>query len=191
LAFNTSRVKGCVKVPGWDYDEWQVNQLFTKTCTNQTTSWLMHNWNTFGARTSHEQTQIHKIHHGPDLGEATTFPLIVFFVFGHGANTQMSFCFRTPKLGASKFPKLGLLQLWRPIIFWANLWLKWDLNQSCSPRLDLFNNMWHCTYTQINQGNFRLFMVGSQIDNLTSDPSFGHNLCFKYPNGSCEPILNI
>jgi hypothetical protein len=21
--------------------------------------------------------------------------------------------------------------------------------------------------------------------------SFGHNLCFKYPNGSCEPILDI
>ncbi len=24
-----------------------------------------------------------------------------------------------------------------------------------------------------------------------SRPSFGHNLCFKYPNGSCEPIWNI
>jgi len=29
------------------------------------------------------------------------------------------------------------------------------------------------------------------IDNLTLDPFFGHNLCFKYPNGSCKPILNI
>ncbi len=34
-------------------------------------------------------------------------------------------------------------------------------------------------------------MVGFQIDNLTLIPSFGHNLCFKYPNGSCEPILDI
>jgi hypothetical protein len=34
-------------------------------------------------------------------------------------------------------------------------------------------------------------MVGSQIGNLTPDPSFGHNLCFKHPNGSCEPILYI
>jgi hypothetical protein len=32
------------------------------------------------------------------LGEATTFPLIVFFVLGHKANTQMSFCPETPKL---------------------------------------------------------------------------------------------
>jgi hypothetical protein len=30
-----------------------------------------------------------------------------------------------------------------------------------------------------------------KIANLTPDPSFGHNLCFKCPNGSREPILNI
>ncbi len=34
-------------------------------------------------------------------------------------------------------------------------------------------------------------MVGSQTVNLTFSPSFGHNFCFKCPNGSCEPILNI
>jgi hypothetical protein len=31
-------------------------------------------------------------------------------------------------------------------------------------------------------------VVGSQIGNLTPNLSFGHNLCFKYPNGSCEPM---
>jgi hypothetical protein len=31
----------------------------------------------------------------------------------------------------------------------------------------------------------------SQIDNLIPDPSFGHNLRFKSPNGSHEPILDI
>ncbi len=34
-------------------------------------------------------------------------------------------------------------------------------------------------------------MAGSQIANLTPDPSFGHNLCFRCPNGSCKPILDI
>ncbi len=34
-------------------------------------------------------------------------------------------------------------------------------------------------------------MVKSQIDNLTPDPSFGHNLCFNYPNESWKPILDI
>jgi hypothetical protein len=59
----------------------------------------------------HKQTRNHKIHHDLDLGEATFFPLIVFFVLGHGACTQMSFCLGTPKLGIPKFPKLGLLTL--------------------------------------------------------------------------------
>jgi hypothetical protein len=56
----------------------------------------MHNYNTFGAQMSHEQTWIHKTHHGPDLEEATTFPLIVFSMPCHEANTQMSFC---PEIG--------------------------------------------------------------------------------------------
>ncbi len=30
-----------------------------------------------------------------------------------------------------------------------------------------------------------------QTTNLTPDLSFGHNLCFRCPNGWCEPILNI
>jgi hypothetical protein len=58
---------------------------------------------------SYKQTQIHKIHQGSDLGEANTFPLIVFLVLGHKAYTQMSFCFGTPNLGVSKFLKLKLL----------------------------------------------------------------------------------
>jgi hypothetical protein len=37
----------------------------------------------FGARTKHKKTQPHKTHHGFDLEEATTFPLIVFFVPSH------------------------------------------------------------------------------------------------------------
>jgi hypothetical protein len=49
-------------------------------------SWLARSLNIFGARTRHEQTWTHKIHHGPDLGEATTFPFIIFFVPGHKAN---------------------------------------------------------------------------------------------------------
>ncbi len=51
--------------------------------------------------------------------------------------------------------------------------------------------MWHATCTQVNQGTFQLLMVESQIGSLISNPSFGHNLCFKYPNDSCKPILDI
>ncbi len=70
----------------------------------------MHNWSIFGAQISHEQTQTHKIHHGLDLREAITFPLLVFSVLSHRACTQMLFCTGTSKLGVLKFSKLGFLQ---------------------------------------------------------------------------------
>jgi hypothetical protein len=66
-------------------------------CTNQTTSWLVHTFNTFGVRTSHGQTRTHKTYRGLDMGEATTFPLIVYFMPLHDAHIQMAFCPRTPK----------------------------------------------------------------------------------------------
>jgi hypothetical protein len=124
----------------------------------------------------------------PRFGEAITFSFIVFSMPDHNAYTQMSFCPRTPKLGVLKFLKLGLFQLWRPITSCANLWLIRGLKPSCSPNWEISNNMWHVTFMQVNQGNFWLLMVGNQIANLPFDPSFGHNLCFKYPYGSYEPI---
>jgi hypothetical protein len=154
----------------------------------------MRTWSTFGARTSHRQTRTHKIHkthHGPDLKEAITFPPIIFSVLGHGAYTQMSFCSRTLNLGVPRFPKLGLSRLWRPITLCADLWLRWGLKKSFSPRQDLSNDMSHATWMQVNQGDFWLLVVGNQVGNLIPGLSFGHNLCFKYPNGSCKPILNI
>jgi hypothetical protein len=51
--------------------------------------------------------------------------------------------------------------------------------------------MCHATYKYVIQGDLQLLVVGSQIDTLTLNLSFGHNLCYKYLNGSYEPILNI
>jgi len=137
---------------------------------------------------NHEQTQIHKTHHNLDLKEATTFPLIVYFVPNHDTSTQMSFCSGTPTW---EFSQLGLPRLWRPITLCENLQLRWGLKQNCNPCRELFNGIWHTTYTQGNWSESRLLVVRSQIDNLTSNPFFGHNLCFKCPNGSCKPILDI
>jgi hypothetical protein len=44
---------------------------------------------------------------------------------------------------------------------------------------------------QGNRVDSWLSVVGSQTANLILDLSFGHNLCFRCPNGSCEPILDI
>jgi hypothetical protein len=151
----------------------------TWICTNQTTHWLMHSLGIFGARTNHGQPRIHKTHHGPDLREAITFPLIVFFVPFHGATSKWH------------FTQLGLPWLWGRITSHANLWLQWSLKQSCSPCRELFNSMSHATCTRGNWIDFWLLMVGSQIVNLIPGLSFGHNLCFGCPNGSWKPILDM
>jgi len=73
----------------------------------------------------------------------------------------------------------------------VDLWLRWGLKQSYRPHWELFNGMSHATYTQGNQVDSWLLVVGIQTTNFIPDPSFGHNLCFRCPNGSCKPILDI
>jgi hypothetical protein len=125
------------------------------------------------------------------FGEVTTFPLIILSMISHRGYIQMSFCPRIPKLGVSKFWKLGFLALWRAIISYANLRLKWGPKQSCSPCWKISNSMCHTTCTHIFHGDSWILVGMSQIGTLIPDPSFGYNLCFKYSNGSCEPILDI
>jgi hypothetical protein len=115
----------------------------------------------------------------------------IIFSWTCGLHPKMSFCPGTPKLRILIFPKLGLLSLWRPITFCVDLQLRWGPHKSCSSCWKLFNDMWHVTYPQVNKGDYGLLMVENQINNLIIDPSFGHNLCFKYSNGTCKPILNI
>jgi hypothetical protein len=121
-------------------------------------------------------------HHLPPCG------ILYAWSWGQHPNVILS---QDSQVGVLKFFKLVLPQLWGPITLCANLRRMWDLKKSCSSHWELFNSMWHATWTQGNQGDSRLLVVGSQIANLTPDPSFGHNLCFEDPNGSCEPILNI
>jgi hypothetical protein len=51
--------------------------------------------------------------------------------------------------------------------------------------------MFYTTCTQGIRIDSWLLMVGSQTANLTPGNFFGHNLCFRCPNGSCKPILDI
>jgi len=95
------------------------------------------------------------------------------------------------QMGILKFPKLELLQLWGPITLCEDLRLKWSLKQSCSSCQKISNNMSRATCTQGNQVDSQLLVVRGQISNLTFGLSFGHNLCFRCPNGSCEPIFDI
>jgi len=117
----------------------------------------------------------------PKLGGSHHLPpYSIFCVWPWGQHPNVTL-FRDSQVGISKFSKLGFLQLWRPIILGANLRLRWSLKKNCIPCQELSNGMWHVTCTQGNQGDSRLLVVGSQIVNLTLDPFFCYNLCFKYP----------
>ncbi len=98
---------------------------------------------------------------------------------------------RDSQVRVLKFSSLGLPRLWGPLTFFANLELRRGLKQSCSPRWDLFNSMWNATCTQGNLVDSQLLVVRNQIADLTPSSSFDHNLCFRCPNESCKPILNI
>ncbi len=96
--------------------------------------------------------------------------------------------------GLSRFPKSrqwGLLRLWSPITLRADLRSKCGLKQSCTPRRELSNDMWHVICSQVNRVDSRLLVVGSQIANLSPGLSFAHNLCFRCLNEPWEPILDI
>ncbi len=115
LICSTSEIKRRVGAPGWGL-KWMTNgSIIHMDLHKPNNNWSMCSWSTFGAWTNHGQTWIHKIHHDPDLGEATTFPLIIFSMPTHGACTQMSFCLGTPKLGIPKLSKLGFPWFWGAI----------------------------------------------------------------------------
>jgi hypothetical protein len=95
------------------------------------------------------------------------------------------------QVGIPKSHQMGLPRLWNPITLQANLGSRCNLKQNCSSCRELSNDMLHTLCSQVNWVDSGLFLIGSQIGNLTPDPSFGHNLCFRCPNEQCEPILDI
>jgi len=127
----------------------------------------------------------------PKLGGSHHLPpysILYASPWGSHPNDILSWDFqmRVPKL-----PKLGFPRLWGFITLCVNLGLRWGLKQSYIPYQELFNNMLHATCTQENRVYSWLLVVRSQTANSTPDLSFGHKLCFRCPNGWCEPILDI
>jgi hypothetical protein len=93
--------------------------------------------------------------------------------------------------GVPKLPRLELPQLCGAITSRSNLQLGRVLKQSYSSRWELFNDVSHATCMHGSWINLRHFVVESQTVNKTLSLSFCHNLCYRCPNGSCEPILDI
>jgi hypothetical protein len=98
---------------------------------------------------------------------------------------------RDSQSGVPKLSQFGLMGLWAFITSRPELGSRRGLKQSCSSLQELFNSVLHLTCTHRNRVDSRLLVVGSQSASLIPGLSFDHNLCCRYPNGSCEAILDI
>jgi hypothetical protein len=100
----------------------------------------------------------------------------------------------TPKLESRNCPEIvpvGVPILWELITPDFRVRSQRGLDQSCSSRQELCNAGLHSQIGHWEEVDSRLLVVGSQTASLTPGPSFCHNLCFRYPNEQCEPILDI
>jgi hypothetical protein len=93
--------------------------------------------------------------------------------------------------GVPKLPRFGLSQLCDTINLCLDLWLGRGLKKNCSSCWELFNGVLHSTCTHRAWVNSWLLVVGNQTASLTPILSFHLNLCWRCPNESCEPLLNI
>ncbi len=160
----------------------------------QTTKWLVHipghPW-VLGQATG---TLDHKSHHGPDSGDVTTILPIVYSVPLRRTCTRMALFPGTPNLESRNCPEtvpVGVPGLWELITPDYQVWSQRGLNQSCSPRWDLSNDISHYEFGRWEEVDSRLLVVGNQIASLTPGPSFAHNLGYRCPNGQCEAIFDI
>ncbi len=130
-------------------------------------------------------------HHGPDSGEATTFPHILYSALLRRGYIRMTFCPGTPKVESRNCLGLDFLRLWTVIASRPDLQLGRGLKQCCSSRRELSNAVSHSPSAHRERVDSRLLVVGSQTASLTPSPSFAHNLGCRCSNGSCEAILDI
>jgi hypothetical protein len=80
---------------------------------------------------------------------------------------------------------------WELITPDCEVWSRRGLNQTCSPRRDLSNDVLHSQFGGQKEVDSRFLMVESQIASLTPGPSFAHNLGYRCPNDQCEAIFYI
>jgi hypothetical protein len=96
--------RGVPKAPGLDYGE---GQLFSYSVLHQTNHKLVRSPSKTPLVLGQARaTRTHLTHHGPDSGEATTFPHIVFSALLRRTRIQMTFIPGTPKEESRNCPDL-------------------------------------------------------------------------------------
>ncbi len=104
-ASSTKRGRGVMlEAPRLDQEE--IKLFGHEPAFKTNTSWLEVILHAFGVGTNHGLILTHMTHHGPDSGEATTFPLIVFSTALRGGYIQMALFPGTPKVESRNCPDL-------------------------------------------------------------------------------------
>jgi hypothetical protein len=111
-----------------------------------------------------------------------------------GTHARISLFPGTPRLESRNCPEIvpsGVPGLWELITLDCEVWSQRGLNQTCSPRRDLSDDVLHSQFEGREKVDSWLLVVGSQTASLTPDPSFAHNLGYRCPNDQCEAIFYI
>ncbi len=127
----------------------------------------------------------------PELEGSHHLPPYSILCIAHPHPQPNGFYSRDSQGGVPKLSRFGLPRLWELITLGSDLGLGWGLKQTYSSPQELSNGVSHSICTHRDQVDSRLFVVGSQIVNLTPDLSFNHNLCSRCLNGSFEAIFDI
>ncbi len=139
-------------------------------------------------------TSNHKTHHGPNSRVChyhTPYSIVCDAPWGLRPNGTNS---RDSRNGVPKLSRNrpgGVPGLWELITPDYEIGSRRGLNQTCSPRRDLSNDVSHSQFGLREEVDSRLLVVGSQIASLTPGPSFAHNLGDRCPNAQCEAIFDI
>jgi hypothetical protein len=135
-------------------------------------------------------TWTHKTHHGPDSGEATTFPHIVFSPARSGGYIQMAQILWTPEMESRNCPSRT-----PETLNGHNSRLQSPIATRSEPKLysssRSFQRHSHIQIWGQEEVDSRLLVVGTQTANLTPGPSFAHNGGYRCPNDQCEAIFDI
>jgi hypothetical protein len=93
---------------------------------------------------------------------------------------------QSPKIGTLVVPKLWMLISSSNQVYFEHVKVI-----TYSLQNDIFNEVFHYPIGDDLTPTPRGFVVGSQIGNLTLDPSFDHNSCISGVNGQCKGTLGI
>jgi hypothetical protein len=152
--------KGACWSSGMGTKKSDKHQTLTRTCTNRIISWLMHNLNIFGARTS-------KLTTARTWGKSPPSPFIVYYVCLHEAHIQVAFCFRNPEI-----PKVGTPATLGPHNFVCRSLIEMMLKAQLYPLSRAFQQyVAHCLHTR-KSGRFPTFSGWESNCQFDSQPFF-------------------